>query len=283
MGRVLIVGCGSIGSRRARLLAGMGHTILLHDTDDRRIVGVCADLRGADIVTARNLQLAELFDYGKSEVAFICTPAHTHVQLAMECVERGIPVFVEKPLSNSMDGIPELLEAVEKAGVVNMGACNMRWAYEPIPDDAEEIRFCSRQPLSQWGGNREAYARNGIILESAIHEMDVAVSQLGRIVGADWAGDTHGPTVIDLRHERGKSGITVDWDEYAPVERTVTWWTVAHAGGCHADISDRMYEREMAHFLDCVQHNKPTCNPLSNAAHVLDWALKLKEQVGVTA
>lgn len=39
----------------------------------------------------------------------ICTPAHLHVPMALEALELGIPVLIEKPLSISTEGAGELI------------------------------------------------------------------------------------------------------------------------------------------------------------------------------
>lgn len=49
--------------------------------------------------------------------AVICTPAHTHIPIARRCVEAGLPVLIEKPVSTSLDGVYELLQETGRAGV----------------------------------------------------------------------------------------------------------------------------------------------------------------------
>jgi predicted dehydrogenase len=101
---VLLVGCGSIGKRHARVLAGLG----------------LADIRACD---ANEEQLASLFrevpnvkPYRSFEeglksgpdCVFILTPPKLHIPMATEALKAGCDVFSEKPLSDSLDGVGEL-------------------------------------------------------------------------------------------------------------------------------------------------------------------------------
>lgn len=57
---------------------------------------------------------------GGIDAAVIATPTGAHVEVAVDCVERGIPVFIEKPLSLSGRQATPLLEALARRPVANM-------------------------------------------------------------------------------------------------------------------------------------------------------------------
>lgn len=54
------------------------------------------------------------------DAVFIASPTHLHVPMAMECVERGIPFFVEKPLGISAKQVEPLVDALKHKPVTNM-------------------------------------------------------------------------------------------------------------------------------------------------------------------
>jgi hypothetical protein len=161
-----------------------------------------------------------------------------------------------------------------------MGACNMRWAYNLPVRRWRRLVFATQAPLSNWRPRaEEAYERHGVILESAIHEMDVAYSQLGRITDGEVEGTLQTCT-IRLRHERGESKIVADWSEDAPTEREVHGVDEDYAHyEAIASTDDDMYRAEMSHFLDCVRAGVQPCNTLADAAHVCGWAIRLTEQL----
>jgi len=55
-------------------------------------------------------------DKGGFEAVVICTPANWHIPMAIRALGRGLNVLSEKPLSNSLEGVDELLEAEKRSG-----------------------------------------------------------------------------------------------------------------------------------------------------------------------
>src|SRR5690349_7946764 len=56
----------------------------------------------------------------------ISTPGDTHAPIAIAAAEHGKHVFCEKPLANTIQEARQMLEAVQKAGVVGMMNFNYR-------------------------------------------------------------------------------------------------------------------------------------------------------------
>lgn len=299
--RCLIVGCGSIGSRRARLLAEMGHEVACYDADYERARAVAYEIHGQG--GASYIRYGAVGDPRRpwQDVAFVCTPAATHVATARAVATEGLRgLFIEKPLSTSMAGIPELIAECEKRGVVTMGACNMRWAYPAWsdrrfrPKDVAHAAFYSFGALDGWRpGAREAYAGNGIALESAIHEMDLAAHMFGPITDASVEGHPD-KLKVRLTHASGTSSLVwADWsaDAGEPWRATCFWLHGATAGDGvfgeqafdHERNPDSCYRQEMAHFLDCVANGTATTNPIANAAITLGWALKARDMTRTVA
>lgn len=282
--RVLVIGCGSIGSRRARLLAEMGHEVMLFDADTNRAM---AAYRAIDHPAVTASIFGNVWtgwgDQGDDEpgydAAFICTPAHTHWGAAWEAMDAGIKgLFIEKPLATTMAGIPELVAECEKRGVVTMGACNIRWAYgDPRP--ADYFSAWTSGPLSGWrAGAAEAYRGNGIVLESAIHDIDLAAHWMGPITKVSAAGGEDGVTIrLEHGHPERCSYVVAEWGEDTEVARGLVSATGNTLKSRDPDTSDEMYRQEMAHFLDCVANGTATTNPIANAAVTLGWALKARD------
>ncbi len=62
-------------------------------------------------------------------VVAVATPAHTHVSVALACLEAGKHVLVEKPLATSVDDGRKLVEVAADAGLVLM--CDHTYCYTP--------------------------------------------------------------------------------------------------------------------------------------------------------
>ena len=270
--KIGVVGCGSIGTRRAKLLAEMGHEVHCWDTGDA--APVAHRLAGYPFVS---VSAPESWPAIGVEAAFVCTPAHTHLPVAAEVLKAGCGgVFIEKPLSTSMLAVQNVVEWCDRLAVVTMGACNMRWAY-PSPDpSAQCLALWTCGPLSGWRPGSDAYRDAGIVLESAVHDLDVACHWLGPVRDMDARGDEDKVT-LNVEHERGRSVIVSDWSTDAKPTREMAWIGPRGTQVCQPKIGDDMYRQEMQHFLDHVASWTPTSNPIANAAETLRWALHARD------
>src|SRR6185437_15799155 len=61
------------------------------------------------------------------EVAFICNPSGLHVDVALQCVDAGCDIFVEKPLSNSLAGVERLIQLARTKSLVAMVGYQLRF------------------------------------------------------------------------------------------------------------------------------------------------------------
>ena len=55
---------------------------------------------------------------GEWDAAVIATPAHTHIPIALQLAEAGVSLFIEKPLSTTLNGLKNLIDLIEKNGLV---------------------------------------------------------------------------------------------------------------------------------------------------------------------
>jgi predicted dehydrogenase len=67
----------------------------------------------------------------------VATPAHTHVPVALACLEAGKHVMVEKPLATSVDDGRKLVELARDAGLVLM--CDHTYCYTPTVRRIREL------------------------------------------------------------------------------------------------------------------------------------------------
>ena len=105
---VLVVGCGSIGKRHIRnLLALKIGKVAACDVNDRK----CSDAeKEFSIRTYKTLE--EALNGFQYDAAFICTPPRYHIEQAMQVLEADMHCFIEKPLSDSLEGIDDLIRLV---------------------------------------------------------------------------------------------------------------------------------------------------------------------------
>lgn len=187
--KVLIVGTGSIGSRHLKNIAELGHEVYAVDIN-------AESLQKASLLAAGTFSsLVEALRI-KPDAVFICTFSNDHIIPALESVRAGCNLFIEKPLSLSLDGTEELVKLVKEKNLVSMVGCNMRfhpalrhihnvltvdpafvkklWAnlefgyYLPFAKDNYEASYMANRSM---GGN---------LIFDDIHELDYAVWFMGR-------------------------------------------------------------------------------------------------------
>jgi predicted dehydrogenase len=133
--KALIIGLGGIGQRHARNLRSiLGDGVELLAYRVRRHTHVITPALEAD--TSRNVERdlgIEVFTdlavalARKPDVALVCNPSSLHVPTALACLEGGCDVFVEKPLSDRLDGVDALIAAADRAQRIAMVGYHMRF------------------------------------------------------------------------------------------------------------------------------------------------------------
>lgn len=135
--RILIAGLGAIGQRHARNVRAIwGDTLDLLAYRSRRLPFVVTDALERD--DSRNVE-AELgitvFDNLDSALAcrpnavFVCTPSSRHVEIAQRAASAGCHLFIEKPVSHTLDGVERLRDTVDSKGLVALVGC--QWRFHP--------------------------------------------------------------------------------------------------------------------------------------------------------
>jgi len=128
------------------------------------------------------------------DAVFVCTPPDSHVNLATAAIDHGAHVFVEKPLSDSVEAASKFVKRASTADVTVMVGCNMRfhppvarineWLSEDTIGRVERFRLRYGNRLSNWrSGNYEEYYstdpdKGGGVILDAIHEIDIALEWL---------------------------------------------------------------------------------------------------------
>lgn len=102
------VGYGSIGRRHAENAAKLGHEVVVYDPVSRR-----------DVKFERNI-------YEQVDACVIATPSPFHESGIRACVERGVHVLAEKPISTAIGGLPAILESAAAKNLVVMMGNNLR-------------------------------------------------------------------------------------------------------------------------------------------------------------
>lgn len=133
--KILLVGLGAIGQRHLRNLCtilGPGTEFLAYRVRGLKhaLTGALTVRADADIEQEFGLRVSRELDAAlaeKPDCAFICNPSSLHVQAATAAAKAGCHLFIEKPLSHSMEGVRELEAAIHQRGTVAMVGFQFRF------------------------------------------------------------------------------------------------------------------------------------------------------------
>jgi predicted dehydrogenase len=117
----LVIGCGSIGQRHIKNLCALGHKVTGCEVDSLRVRHV-RKIYNIEIFNRLERALINRYD-----AAFICTPTSLHVPVAIDVAKKDINLFIEKPISNTLERIKELSIIVNNRKLVVLVACNTRF------------------------------------------------------------------------------------------------------------------------------------------------------------
>jgi predicted dehydrogenase len=191
--KILVVGTGSIGRRHIANLLRLGVDVAAfsYRTSEG---GAASDLQGIRL-------MEDLHDALQEDFAGVVVANKTslHVAVALQAARCGKGLFIEKPLSNSLEGLGELGEVAEQNGlVVEAGFMlrfhpNLIWIRQQLLSgafgDLMHIRASVGQWLPDWrpsvdhrnGYSASREAGGGVIFDLC-HELDVVHWLAGRAV-----------------------------------------------------------------------------------------------------
>ena len=187
--KLCLVGAGSIGRRHLRLLA------------EREDVALCVVELNEQCKAAVSQEFPQMpfFDSmeaaitdGGCEAVIIATPHKTHAPLAIKALELGAHVFVEKPMSDSLEDCVDLLNAAKKSDkVVSVG---FMFRFDPFVQKVKEIidsgrigkilhyssRFATYNTLRCSVTRHQEHTPYSLVMD-CIHDSDLIYHFTGRI------------------------------------------------------------------------------------------------------
>ena len=112
--RVIVVGCGTMGSSHARSYAKLGGFALaaLVDRSREKAERLSNELGGVPVFESFAAAIAR----ARADAAAICTHPESHAALALQALDGGLHVFVEKPIASSVREAEEVVRKARSCG-----------------------------------------------------------------------------------------------------------------------------------------------------------------------
>jgi predicted dehydrogenase len=127
--KILFFGIGSIGKKHASIIKNnYDFNLYAYRTDKGQ--------EKNDLKIEEFNSLNDAFSINP-DIAFITNPTFLHVETALECTRRNIDIFIEKPISNSLEQVDLLDSEVKKNNIFTYVAYNMR--FHPVIKNLKEM------------------------------------------------------------------------------------------------------------------------------------------------
>ena len=132
--RCLFAGLGGVGQRHLRnLRAILGQDVEIHAyrvRGERHVIDDRLSLEtGADVVEKYGVHVISDLDAAlrlRPDAVFVTNPTSVHVDVALRAARSGSNLFLEKPLSHSLEGVGELISTVNRKGLVGFVGYQLR-------------------------------------------------------------------------------------------------------------------------------------------------------------
>ncbi len=238
--RFVILGAGSVGGRHLRNALSLGHEVVaICDPNPTRLEEIKAVTPGIILTQDEGEALEQ-----QADAALICSPTAAHVHQARNAIRQGLHVFVEKPLSHTLESTDALIEEANANKRVVLVGCNLRFfrslqLVKRLLDDGRigkplaaraqcgyYLPFWHPESDYRTGYSANESAGGGVILDS-VHEFDYLRWLFG--------------DVTELFCYAGKvSNLEIDTDDNADILLRFSSGVLANV---HLDYLQRTYRR----------------------------------------
>jgi len=284
--KFVIVGLGSIGKRHQKNLKTLGHkTISVHRYDD----------------------LSQSLKKHNPDGVFICNPTSMHLETSLVVAKAGMNFFLEKPISNSLFKVDELIKIIKEKNLVVQVGYQFRYEPELIKlkqklkqvGQIKKAKIICSSFLPDWRPEidyRQNYAAKkelggGVLLDLS-HEIDYAVWLFGivekvsaKVKKSDKLDiETEAIADLELTHQSGvKSYIHLDYVTKGYIRNCQIFGESGQLSWDFAEIKNtgwninQMYIDEAKNFIDSIngiKKPKPTIQEGKQVLEIVEAAKK---------
>ena len=170
-----VIGLGRMGSQHCRIYTGLRRAELVGVNDANPETGVRIAQR-YEVPFYRNVD--ELLDH--VDAVSLVTPTPYHFDIAMHCIERGIHVMIEKPITETEEQALALVKAAEKSDLIVQVGHIERFnpAYMELKNVLEDLNILAVnfRRLSVYSGSNTDV---DVVLDLMIHDADLVMDLAG--------------------------------------------------------------------------------------------------------
>lgn len=238
MTRTAVIGCGDVS---------VVHLAAVESLPDAELVAVCdTDPARAASAAARygvpavddHRRLLEAF---RPDVVHVCAPHDQHAPIAIDCLDAGVAVLLEKPVAHSVPEGRRLLAAADAHPEVKIGVCYQNRYNRTVQAlrrliDSGDLGAVSGSTATvlwhrtadyyrarPWRGRREQ-SGGGVLINQAIHTLDLVQWLVGEVARVSGRAGTY--ALAGLVDVEDTAQLVLD---HANGARSIFFATVANA------------------------------------------------------
>lgn len=217
-----VIGCGAVAAGHYLPALAASHRFvvrLLVDADARRAAALAAQWGVAESATDFRSAV------GMAEAAVLALPNHLHEPVAVELMNQGLHVLVEKPMATTSEACDAMIAAANRARVVLAVGHQFRFfdSSRLVKSALEtgllgrlsryELRLgvISRWPFASDYFLRKETAGGGVLTDYGVHVLDLLLDWFGVPSEVSYRHDAMGgiesDCELDLVHSNGLSGF----------------------------------------------------------------------------
>ncbi|MEK7103911.1 MAG: Gfo/Idh/MocA family oxidoreductase [Patescibacteria group bacterium] len=238
--KILVVGAGSIGKRHLKNLQMLGiKELAVLDLDATKTKEIEKEF-AVKIFDSLKVALKE-----KWAAVFICSPPSTHTKIALEAAKQKIPMFIEKPLSHTLQGLVQLQKSTQNIKPIMVGYnIDFHPQFKKIQSILKKktlgkilgVRAEFGYYLPDWRGKTD-YSKTysakkelggGILLDD-VHEINSVYNLFGSI-----------KKIFGITAKVGN--LKIDTEDYVEI---ILWFENGIIGQIHMDYLQRGYSRHL--------------------------------------
>ncbi|MBC8569469.1 Gfo/Idh/MocA family protein [Zongyangia hominis] len=191
-----LIGCGRISPNHIAAVLNNDHIELaaVCDVAEENMEHLLSQFDLADKGIARYTDYRTMLREVKPDLVAIATESGKHGKIALDCIEAGCNLIIEKPIALSLDEADAIIEAAEKKGVIVCACHQNRFnkSIQKIREAVDEgrfgkmfhgaahIRWNRSQPYydqAKWRGTWEQ--DGGALMNQCIHNIDLLRWMMG--------------------------------------------------------------------------------------------------------
>lgn len=223
---IAVIGLGDVSSVHISAIQGFPEATIVAvcDIDE----SLSKSVEGATFYT----DYEEMLEKEKIDCVHVCLPHYLHEQATKACVEKGVHVFQEKPLTHQIEEAISLVKLEAEHQDIKIGICFQNRMNETveklleITSNGQYGKMVGLKGLVTWFRPKDyyeakpwrgqmSYAGGGVMINQAIHTLDLMQLFGGEIESikgsidylSDYGIDVEDTAVANIRFTNGASGL----------------------------------------------------------------------------